>query len=259
MGEQRASNYALLPMTEVEFVAVVTEGQPPAPPYFVYDATMNKQARELLEEDAPVASLTLDDVLDAQAAGAVVLDTRDAASYAAGHLAGSLNVGLDGRFAEYAGDVVGPADDIVLVTDPGAEQVSRVRLGRIGFDRVLGALAEPLASFAARPEVVRQSSRLTAAELADRLREIDDLQIVDVRTQSEHRLGALPGARNVPLPQLVDQLATLDPQKPTVVYCAGGYRSSIGASTLTAHGFTDVSDLIGGYDGWVATRNARPA
>ena len=140
MGEQRASNYALLPMTEDQFVAVVTEGQPPAPPYFVYDATMNKQARELLEEDAPIVKLTLDDVLAAQSAGAVVLDTRDPASYAAGHLDGSLNVGLDGRFAEYAGDVVRPTDDIVLVTDPGAERVSRVRLGRIGFDRVAGTL-----------------------------------------------------------------------------------------------------------------------
>ena len=108
IGEQRAGNYALQPMTEEEFVAVVTDGQPTAPPYFAFDATLNRKARAVLDETAGVALLTLDDVLARQAAGAVVLDARDAIAFAAGHLAGSVNVGLEGRFAEYAGDVRAP-------------------------------------------------------------------------------------------------------------------------------------------------------
>jgi hydroxyacylglutathione hydrolase len=258
IGEQKRANYAMLPMTEEQFVAVVTEGQPSAPPYFVYDATMNKQTRELFDETAAVPALSIDEVLAAQAAGAVVLDTRDPASFAAGHLRGSLNVGLDGRFAEYAGDVVRPSDDVVLVTEAGAEHISRIRLGRIGFDRVVGALAEPLASFVARPDLVEHSSRLTAAELADRLRTVPDLQLVDVRTEGERRLGALPDSHGIPLPQILARLGDLDPTRPTVVYCAGGYRSSIGASTLTAHGFADVSDLVGGYDAWAAASTTAP-
>jgi hydroxyacylglutathione hydrolase len=252
IGEQKRSNYAMLPMSEEQFVAVVTEGQPSAPPYFIYDATMNKQVRELFDESATVTSLTLDEVLAKQAAGAVVLDTRDPATFAMGHLKGSVNVGLDGRFAEYAGDVVRPTDDIVLVTEPEAEQISRVRLGRIGFDRVVGALAEPLAAFLDRPDLVEHSSRLTAEEFADRLRAVPDLQLVDVRTEGEHKLGSIAGSVNTPLPQLLKRIGDLDPSRPTVVYCAGGYRSSIGASTLASHGFADVSDLIGGYDAWVA-------
>jgi hydroxyacylglutathione hydrolase len=252
IGQQKRSNYAMLPMSEDQFVAVVTEGQPSAPPYFIYDATMNKRFRDLFDEEATVPALSLNEVLAAQARGAVVLDTRDPAVFAAGHLRGSLNVGLDGRFAEYAGDVVSPADDVVLVTDPDAEHISRVRLGRIGFDRVIGALTEPLAAFLAHPDLVEQSSRLTSEELAERLRDVPGLQLVDVRTEGEHRLGALAGSTNIPLPQLVRRLESLDPSLPTVVYCAGGYRSSIGASTLAANGFTDVSDLVGGYDAWVA-------
>jgi len=254
IGQQKRSNYAMIPMGEDQFVAVVTEGQPSAPPYFIYDATMNKRFRELFDEEAAVAMLSIDELLAAQAAGAVVLDTRDPAAFAAGHLRGSLNVGLDGRFAEYAGDVVRPSDDVVLVTEDGAEQISRIRLGRIGFDRVVGALAEPLAAFLSHPHLVEQSSRLTADELAERLRDVPGLQLVDVRTEGEHRLGSLPGSVNVPLPQLLRHLDALDPGVPTVVYCAGGYRSSIGASTLAANGFVDVSDLVGGYDAWLASR-----
>lgn len=252
IGEQRLTNYALAPMTEAEFVAVVTEGQPAAPAYFSFDASLNRQARELLDEEAEAPLLGLDEVLALQAGGAVVLDTREPADYAAGHLRGSLNVGLGGRFAEYAGDVIEAGQPIVLVGEEGTLQEAKVRLARIGFDQVVGAVANPLAAFVARPDVVVVSSRLTVAELEERRRTVAGLQVVDVRNPGELRLGTIEGAVGIPLAQLTRRLADLDPAAPTVVSCAGGYRSSIGASALAAAGFADVSDLLGGFEAWAS-------
>ncbi|MFN8027187.1 MAG: rhodanese-like domain-containing protein, partial [Acidimicrobiia bacterium] len=243
IGEQRAGNYALQPMTEEEFVAVVTDGQPTAPPYFAFDATLNRKARAVLDESAGVTMLTLDEVLARQAAGAVVLDARDGIAFAAGHLAGAVNVGLEGRFAEYAGDVVHPDEDIVLVTEPGRADEARVRLARIGFDRVVGALANPLEVFLANPQVVERSSRLTPVELAERRSALPNLQVVDVRNPGEVTAGMIPGARHIPLARLRASVNDLDLSVPTVTYCAGGYRSLAAASLLREQGFVDVSDL----------------
>jgi len=162
-----------------------------------------------------------------------------------------VNVGLTGRFAEYTGDVLRPDQDILLVADPGTALEAKVRLGRIGFDRVIGALGEPYRAFAAHSELIDRSSRLRPDELEARRRDVADLQLLDVRNPGELAVGGtIPGALPTPLPRLLDALAQLDPTVPTVVFCSGGYRSSIAASVLTAHGFTDVSDLLGGYDAW---------
>ncbi len=250
IGEQRRSNYALAPMTEAAFVDAVTQGQAAAPLYFLYAATKNRQERPSLDEDAVVASLGIDEVLDAQARGAVVVDTRDSADFAAAHLRGSINVGLGGRFAEYTGEVVTPGTPIIVVADPGYEHEAKIRLARIGFDAVLGALSEPLAAFIARPDLVERASRLTALELDARRAEVTGLQLIDVRGPGEAASGMIPGALNIQLPQLVHRMGELDPSVPTVVYCAGGYRSSIAASTLRHAGFGDVSDLLGGFGAW---------
>ena len=238
IGEQRRTNYALAPMGEDAFVAAVCEGQSTAPPYFAHASQANRQAHRILDETSPVPALT--DVPD----GAILLDTRDPQSFAAGHVDGAINVGLAGRFAEMAGDVV-PADrDIVLVAEPDTAAEARNRLARIGFDRVIGYLPET----AVPTESLRAASRLTATQLADIA---DGVQVVDVRGPGEVRVsGVVPGAVVVPLPELVRRLGELDPVAPTVVYCAGGYRSSIAASTLRAAGFADVSDLIGGFGAW---------
>jgi glyoxylase-like metal-dependent hydrolase (beta-lactamase superfamily II)/rhodanese-related sulfurtransferase len=259
IGTERATNYALQPMTEDEFVQAVTEGQPAAPPYFLFAATRNRQLRETLR-DVGITPMTLEEVLATQRDGAVVLDTRDQAMFAAGHLRGSINVGLEGRFAEYSGEVMPPGTPIVLVGEPGTEAEARTRLARIGFDNVIGALDDYVAAFMDHPEVVEQASRLTADELAEVRATICDLQIVDVRNPGEAEQGTIPGARNIPLPQLLARLGELDPDRPTVVYCAGGYRSSIAASALRAHGFRDVSDLLGGIGAWSGSgRELTPA
>ena len=250
IGEQRLVNYAAQPMTEEEFVAVVTEGQPTTPGYFAFDAARNREDRPTLDEAHPPAAMALDAVLAAQIDGAAVLDTRDPMDFAAGHLRGSLNVSLGGRFSEWTGDVLDHDDRIVLVGNPGTELEAKVRLGRIGFDDVIGFLDDALVALSTHPEATERSSRMTARELEARRRDVATLQVLDVRNPGEVALGAIPGAHATPLPRLVSAIADLDATAPTVVYCGGGARSAVAASLLTNLGFIDVSDVLGGFEAW---------
>lgn len=252
IGDQRASNYALAPMTKEEFVAVVTEGQTAPPAYFSYDANLNRENHAILDESAAPPALTIDEAIRHQRQGAVVLDTRDPNDFAIGHLIGAVNIGLSGRYAEFAGGVLQPGAPIVVVTEPGLETEAKNRLARIGFDHVIGHLADPVQVFNDNPAEVAHSSRLDVAGLEAARAEIADLQLVDVRQPGETADGAIEGAVEIPLTRLNERLATLDASKPTVVYCAGGYRSSIAASRLASAGFDDVSDLLGGYGAWQA-------
>ncbi|MCZ7529297.1 MAG: MBL fold metallo-hydrolase [Acidimicrobiia bacterium] len=250
IGEQRRSNYALAPMSEDDFVEAVTQGQSVAPLYFSFAAGRNRAEHDLMAEAEPPPALSLDEVMTLQADGAVVLDTRDQRDFAAGHVSGSVNVGLGGRFAEYSGDVARPDQSIVVVGDPGTELEAKVRLGRIGFDRVVGYLDSPVRALLDTPECSVRSSRVTAAELTELLDSGAELQLVDVRNPGEVEAGIVAGAITIPLAELLDDPSELEPKLPTVVYCAGGYRSSVAASALAARGFSDVSDLVGGYQAW---------
>jgi glyoxylase-like metal-dependent hydrolase (beta-lactamase superfamily II)/rhodanese-related sulfurtransferase len=252
LGEQRRSNYALAAMTEDDFVAAVTEGQPVRPAYFSFDAQRNREAHQLLDEHSPPPPMDLTTVLARQQAGALLLDTREPVDFAAAHLRGVINVGLQGRFAEWAGEVLDPGRDIVLVGDPTTALESRVRLARIGFDRVVGYLSEPRQLLIDRPDLVEASSRVTIVELSELIGVQADIQLVDVRNPGETVAGTLPAARAVPLARLVGSLDEFDPEAPTVVYCAGGYRSLVASSVLRHAGFADVSDLLGGYGAWAA-------
>ena len=250
IGAQRRENYAVLAPDRETFIELVTEGQPPAPGYFAHDASLNKQRRALMDETAQPTALDWPAVQSARAAGALLIDGRDPVEFARGHLRGAINVGLEGRYAEFAGSVV-PADvDIVLFVEPGAEIEAKNRLGRIGFDRVLGHVDNPYDVLRTHQDDVDVASRLTPVDLQQRQDELTDIQLDDVRNPGEHALGAVPGAVNIPVGQLPARLTELDPARPTVVYCAGGYRSSVAASLLRANGFDDVSDIVGGYGAW---------
>jgi hydroxyacylglutathione hydrolase len=232
IGEQKRFNYALAPMVVEDFVDVVTQGQTVAPLYFLFAANKNREAHTLLNEDSDIARLSIDDVLMHQAGGAVVIDSRDDMAFASGHLSGSINVGLSGRFAEYVGEVMEPGTPIIVVTDPGTELEAKIRLGRIGFDNVIGALDDPIAAFVLHPQHVSQASRLAVESFTERIASVKSLVTIDVRNIGEVELGTVPGARNVGLPSLLHALNELDKTAPTVVFCAGGYRSSIAASLL---------------------------
>jgi hydroxyacylglutathione hydrolase len=250
IGAQRQENYALLAPDRMTFVDLVTEGQAPAPGYFIHDATMNKKQRALMDEATLPRAMSWDEVERALSAGALLVDGRDPVEFARGHLRGAVNVGLEGRYAEFAGSVVPVDADIVLFVEPGAELEAKNRLGRIGFDRVLGYVDLPFEVLLEHQDEAQVASRLTPVDVEDRRAELDDLQVVDVRNAGEHALGALPDAVNIPVGQLPGRLDELDPSRPTVVYCAGGYRSSVAASLLRANGFADVSDIVGGYGAW---------
>ncbi len=257
IGEQRATNYALAPMTIEEFVAVVTAGQPATPPYFAHASAANRADHLLFVEHATTPLIDATTAIAAVAAGAVVLDTRTPERFATAHLTGSINVGIDGRFAEYAGDVIDPDRPIVLITEPSRADEARVRLARIGYDNVVGAVVDLDRDALLHPQAVTTARRLTADDIASRHIPDGDgtgpVQIVDVRSADEAAIdGIIPGARSIPLAQLTRRLSELDPAAPTVVYCAGGYRSSIAASVMRAAGFTTVADIIGGYPTWLA-------
>ena len=257
MGEQKKNNYALRASDKATFMKLVTEGQPPAPGYFVYNAILNRKDRELLDETQVPTAMSYDDVRAAMARGAILVDGRTPEEFAQGHLRGAVNVGLEGRYAEFAGSVIKPDVDIVLFTEPGRELEGKNRLARIGFDRVIGYLAEPYQVMLSHRDDVQIASRLTAPAFGERSSQVADLQLVDVRNPGEAAAGMIPGAVNIPVGQLPDRFGELDPAKPTVVYCAGGYRSSVAASLLRQRGFADVSDILGGYNAWeAATQSA---
>jgi DMSO/TMAO reductase YedYZ molybdopterin-dependent catalytic subunit/glyoxylase-like metal-dependent hydrolase (beta-lactamase superfamily II) len=249
LGEQRRTNYALQPMDEETFVAVVTEGQPARPAYFEFDALQNRQLHPLLDDTAPPL-IGIDEALASVEGGALLLDVREPADFAAGHLRGAVNVGLQSRFAEWAGDVVAPERDIVLVGDPASAVEAKVRLGRVGIDTVVGQLDDPAGVLADRPELHESSSRLTIEQLAE-LRGLDpNLQLIDVRSPGETANGTLAGAREIPLAVLTSSLAAIDPAAAVVVYCGSGNRSLVAASVLREAGVADVSDLLGGSAAW---------
>lgn len=250
MGEQKETNYALRAPDKATFMELVTAGQPPAPSYFVYDAILNRKDRGLLDETKMPTAMTYEQVLAALAAGAVLVDGRGPEDFALGHLRQAINIGLEGRYAEFAGSVLPSDVDIVLFTEPGQELEGKNRLARIGFDRVIGYVDTPFEVMFSHRDDVQVASRLTARAFDQRAAELRDLQVVDVRNPGEVEAGTIPDAIAIPVGQLPSRLSELDPAKPTVVYCAGGYRSSVAASLLRRNGFGDVSDILGGYGAW---------
>ncbi|WP_040784294.1 MBL fold metallo-hydrolase [Rhodococcus ruber] len=245
IGEQRTTNYALAPMSEQEFVRAVTEGQGAAPMYFAFASIRNRQRRPMLDEHQPVPALSLDQLL-AFDDTVVVLDTRAPDVYAAGHVAGAINVGLGGRFAEMAGEVIAAESGIVLVGEPGTEIEARNRLARIGFDHVLGYLDCAMRTVPHRHTA--RSPRMTVPDLVESVR---DIQLIDVRAAGELAAsGVIPGAMSIPLPELAVRFEQIDSHRPVVVYCASGYRSSIAASFLRSRGFSQVTDVLGGFNAW---------
>ncbi|MGE5131609.1 MAG: rhodanese-like domain-containing protein [Gemmatimonadota bacterium] len=249
IGMQRLTNYACTPMPEEEFVAIVTDGQPSAPGYFVFDAILNRRQHEILNIGAHLKPLTIVELLEHRLAGAVIVDARDPQEFAAGHLRGSLSVPADGRFAERAGTVVEPGTEILVVAPQDREEEIVTRLARIGFDTVAGYLREPEAAFLTVPGEIDRASRLTVTELREAMR-AEQPVVLDVRNTGERAAGAIEPSLHIPLAELPRRLDEVPRDRAVVVYCAHGARSSIAASLLRRAGFADVSDLIGGAEAW---------
>ena len=251
IGEQRRTNPSVQPMSESDFVAVITDGQPAAPAYFAVDAALNKAARPVLDQHRRVPAVTAAKLRAALTAGVRVLDARSVADFTAGHLRGSVNVGFDGRFAETGGMVADIGEDIVLITYPGQEQDAAMRLARIGSDAVIGYFntAADGTFPGGLADLVRTAARTTVSEL-DGLLADGAIMLIDIRNPGERDFGVIPGSVSIPLPQLRARVGDLPDDKPIVVHCAGGWRSSVAASLLRAHGLEQVRDLVGGYNAW---------
>ncbi len=252
IGEQRRLNYALQPMSKQAFIELVTADQPEAPPYFVYDAVLNSKERATLDEalQRELKPLELSRVLELQAAGAQILDTREPEEFASAHLAGSTNIGLSGQYATWAGTILNREKPIVIIANPGRETESAVRLGRIGFDSVGGYLKDGMQSLASRPDLTKTSERFSPPLAAEVLASQRAPQLVDVRTQGEREQKFIAGSVGMPLNHLLERSTELDKQQSVVIYCAGGYRSSIAASLLQQAGFSNVNEIAGGLAAW---------
>ncbi|GGT00219.1 rhodanese-like domain-containing protein [Nonomuraea spiralis] len=258
IGEQRATNYACAPMDQDTFVALVTAGQPAAPGYFAYDAELNRKDRARYDASAAPRPLALAEFTGLRATGTVVVDARDPQDFAAGHLRGAVNVPADGRFAEQAGTVLDPAAELVVLAPQDREEEVVTRLARIGFDRVAGYLRNPEDALRRLADEVAPASRLTAAQLRAALAGDTPPVVVDVRTDGEREAnGFIGSAVHIPLSELPARSSELPADRPLVLHCAGGHRSSIAASLLRHRGFRDVSDVLGGYAAWALS--AAPA
>jgi hydroxyacylglutathione hydrolase len=255
LGEQRRTNYALQPMSREAFVQVVTADQPEAPAYFTYDAVLNSEERPTLDETlGRVSPMTLDDLLALQEIGAQILDTRDSTEFAAAHLKGSINIGLGGQYATWAGTVLNREHPIVIIADPGRESEAATRLGRIGFDHVVGYLKDGLQSLESRSELTVATDRLSAPFAAELLASPQPPLAIDVRAPREREQKYIAGSLSVPLNHLEERLGQLPRDRSLLVYCAGGYRSSIAASLLQRSGFDRVGEIAGGIVGWEAAK-----
>ncbi len=252
IGEQRRVNYALQPMSKQAFIDLVTADQPEAPPYFVYDAVLNSKERTTLDAalERELKPLELERVLDLQKDGAQILDTREPEEFASAHLAGSINIGLSGQYATWAGTILTREKPIVIVANPGREAESAMRLGRIVFDNVAGYLKDGMQSLASRPELTKRGERYSAPLAAEILASAKAPQLVDVRTQREREQKFVAGSVAIPLNHLEERASELKKDWPVVVYCGGGYRSSIAASLLQKAGFAEVSEIAGGIAAW---------
>lgn len=255
IGEQKKFNYALQPMSRDEFKRLVTSEQPEAPAYFVHDAIRNRQERPSLDRtlEKSLAALTLDDVLRLHNQGAQLLDVRDAVDFEGAHLAGSVNIGLQGKYATWCGTMLDHEAPIVVIAEPGGEEEAVIRLGRIGFDNVAGYLQGGMEALRDRPELVHSIERITAVALAE-LGGGQRPVIVDVRSDKEWSAGHVAGSRNVPLNHLRERLGEIPRDKTVVVHCEGGYRSAIAASVLAQAGRTNIFDLVGGFKAWTTSK-----
>ena len=254
MGEQRRVNYALQPMSEPEFIELVTADQPDAPSYVTYDAVLNTKERATLESvlDRQLKPLDVGQVLALRSVGAQVLDVRDPVEYARAHLVGSLNIGLGGSYATWAGTVLDRDKPIVIVAEPGRQEEAAMRLGRIGFDSIVGFLREGISALEAHTDLMTGTERVAPVDAATSLESAVPPVVVDVRAPKEWQQARIDGSLNIPLNHLVERINEVPVDRPVLLHCAGGYRSSIAAGLLQQRGRTEVRELAGGLSAWEA-------
>ena len=254
IGKEKISNYALRPASREEFVKLLTSELPERPGYFALDVEINRSGAPPLEELPPIPALSPAELRSRQSAGAIVLDTRSAQEFGAGHIPGSIQIGLAGQYASWAAIVLGlDAEILIVAEDQEKVNESRLRLTRVGIEHVTGYLKDGIAGWIREGLPMEQTPQISAEQLHQLLTEdANRIQVIDVRRAAEWHAGHLEQARHKPLDKLASSLGDLDPSRPVAVHCKSGYRSSIAASLLQRAGFQQVMNVTGGFDAWSA-------
>jgi glyoxylase-like metal-dependent hydrolase (beta-lactamase superfamily II)/rhodanese-related sulfurtransferase len=249
IGQQRVSNYALQARSREAFVHLLTDDLPERPGYFALDAEINRSGPAPLADLPAPDAIAARDIAAAQAAGAIVLDTRPAGQFGGAHIPGAIHIGLSGQYASWAGRLIGLERKIILVAEDHDTMLeARTRLARVGMESVIGFLEDGMTSWFRESLPVEQVPQITVQDLH---REREHVQLIDVRQPGEWEAAHIEGALHKPLPKLTAMLDGLDRTLPVAVHCKSGYRSSIGSSLLQREGFTTVMNVIGGIDAWM--------
>jgi hydroxyacylglutathione hydrolase len=252
IGEQKQTNYALQAQPKEAFIKVVTEGLAAPPQYFPINAMINKEGYKsldaVLEKGLQPLSVAVFKA-KAQEENVIILDTRNSATFTQGFVPDSISIGLDGRFAEWAGSLLPFDKTIILVTEKEKEKETIVRLARVGFDKIAGCLEGGFEAWQAAGETIDLIIDIEADELAMDIPFDQNLVVIDVRKEAEYGSGHIKDALNIPLTELSDpgSMADLDDKHNMYVHCAGGYRSVIASSLLKREGFHNLRNVVGGW------------
>jgi len=251
IGEQRRFNYAVQPMPRDAFIKMMTTDLPEAPSYFSRDAQINLEGPVLIDElPEPIAFLP-EAVQKMQRGGHLVLDTRPSAKYGTGHIPGSVNIGLGGQFASWAGSLIKPDVPLLIVAeDADSVREARLRLARVGLERVTGYLKDGVLEWHQAVLRLATIEQISVEELRLRMDEQAVDTVIDVRRPPEWSSGHIEGALHMPLNHLTESALSLDRDAKIAVLCAGGYRSSIASSLLEQLGFRNISNVVGGMTAW---------
>lgn len=252
IGDEKRSNYALLAEDKAAFIQQVTDGLSTPPQYFPINAKINKEGYDAMEtlKERSLKPLTIKDFKEKVKSGALILDTRNASVFTEGFVPGSISIGLEGRFAEWAGSLLPFDQPMVLVTAAGQEEESIVRLARVGFDKAEGYLDGGYEAWQAAGEKIDMIISVDPDELAMDMPHDDNLIVVDVRKPAEYADGHVKGAMNVTLSDLTDpgSMADFDDHHNLYVHCQGGYRSVIACSMLKKEGIHNLRNINGGFN-----------
>jgi hydroxyacylglutathione hydrolase len=252
LKEEKESNYALRADSREEFIRVVTDGLDAPPSYFSINARINKEGYDSLDEVLEAGLQPLDLASFKRWIGeeeTILLDTRSSQIFVAGFVPGSISIGLDGRFAEWAGSLLPFDKPIVLVTAPGEEKESLIRLARVGFDKMKGYLEGGFPAWQHAGEPIDLIIDVLPDELAMDIPFDENLVVIDVRRETEFADGHIKDAMNIPLQEFADpgRMANLEEQFNLYVHCGGGYRSIIAASLLKRQGIHNLRNVTGGW------------
>ena len=253
IGDEKKFNYALKQQTKADFIKAVTDGLTEPPQYFALNAKINKEGYESLDDvlEHGLKALSVDEFKQWIAKDAVILDTRVAGVFTEGFVPGSISIGLEGRFAEWAGSLLSFDTPIILVTEPGREKETVIRMARVGFDKIEGYLKGSYEAWKKAGEEIDMIINVEPDELMMDIPFDENLMIVDVRKPVEYAEGHLKDALNIPLNDMKDpvNMANINEENNVYVHCAGGYRSIIASSLLKRQGIHNIRNITGGWAG----------